>query len=530
MATFDDYLNEELSQQLGCSFNVTAVYATTTIFDALAAEDLDFAFVDATNYACLSSQYGVVPLASIARLENVSGRLVRSKGDLRNSRGSVYKAHGVDVLTDTAEIMLANNTDDAVSDLKSGRTDAALLRADVLAHMEERGIINASFFKSLSSAVQPEYPYPVSTSLIPDNVFIAAAKVPVTTRKAVAQALYRITKDDYPAQVGSYCTWLPPYSYISMWQVLQDHGLVTANGTCSPHADLYSVISCPAQTVEAPESAMQDHCAQAGIPPCPQGYVCFCRPCIPAPAHKKAASTLAKTLGSTAFSIVVTIIVLVVVAVALLVYRLNRDFRVPVGLNLIPYQDLNLSKSSDIIGQSRHGLVLQADYRSMLVAIKMILPPARPNRSTIFTPGGSALQRVSSVEEVQQADMEMCQSLTTNSSLDHESPNSSGKRALLYPDETDPTSSFCMPGIRVLIVWQHSHFRRAIRKTLAALSSIQYALDGSRYKQAQLRQQAVLKIALSSRIMHPNIVTCQGISEHPASKDLLLVSCVQHCR
>ena len=52
--TFDDYLNEELSQQLGCSFNVTALYATTTVFDALAAEDLDFAFVDPTNYACLS--------------------------------------------------------------------------------------------------------------------------------------------------------------------------------------------------------------------------------------------------------------------------------------------------------------------------------------------------------------------------------------------------------------------------------------------------------------------------------------------
>jgi len=56
----------------------------------------------------------------------------------------------------------------------------------------------------------------------------------------------------------------------------------------------------------------------------------FCRPCIPAPAHKKAASTLAKTLGSTAFSIVVTIIVLVVVSVALLVYMLNRDLRMPV--------------------------------------------------------------------------------------------------------------------------------------------------------------------------------------------------------
>ncbi len=56
-ATFDDYLNEALSQQLGCSFNVTPIYTTTSVFDALAAKDLDFAFLDATYYACLSVSY-----------------------------------------------------------------------------------------------------------------------------------------------------------------------------------------------------------------------------------------------------------------------------------------------------------------------------------------------------------------------------------------------------------------------------------------------------------------------------------------
>ena len=138
-----------------------------------------------------------------------------------------------------------------------------------------------------------------------------------------------------------------------------------------------------------------------------------------------------------------------------------------------------------------HGLVLQADYGSMLVAVKLILAPSRPNRRTLFTPGGSALQRISSVEESQQADMEMCQSLT-NSSVDHESPNSSGTRALLYADKTDSTSSFCMPRIRVIVAWQHRHFRTAVRNILAALSSTKYALDGSRYKQARLRQQVGL--------------------------------------
>ena len=53
-ATFDEYLYEALSQQLGCSFNITPIHTTTSVFDALAAEDLDFPFLDATYYACLS--------------------------------------------------------------------------------------------------------------------------------------------------------------------------------------------------------------------------------------------------------------------------------------------------------------------------------------------------------------------------------------------------------------------------------------------------------------------------------------------
>ncbi|DBA87007.1 TPA: hypothetical protein ACH3X2_000386 [Trebouxia sp. C0005] len=279
-----------------------------------------------------------------------------------------------------------------------------------------------------------------------------------------------------------------------MWQVLQDHGLMTANGICSPNADLYSVISCPAQTVKAPESAMPDHCAQGGIPPCPQGYVCYCRPCIPAPAHKKAASTLAKTLGSTAFSIVVTIIVLVVVSVALLVYKLNRDFKMPVGLNIIPYKDLNLSLSSQIVGHSMHGLVLQADYGSMLVAVKLILAPSRPNRRTLFTPGGSALQRISSVEESQQADMEMCQSLT-NSSVDHESPNSSGTRALLRQEHIS-----CIVFNQIRSGWL---------SVQAGSSATTGSVENSPVAQDNAPQHCHLP---------------QGISEHPASKDLLLVT------
>ena len=38
------------------------------------------------------------------------------------------------------------------------------------------------------------YPYPVSTALLPADVFIAAATVPSHTKKTIAAALYRLTR------------------------------------------------------------------------------------------------------------------------------------------------------------------------------------------------------------------------------------------------------------------------------------------------------------------------------------------------
>jgi len=49
------------------------------------------------------------------------------------------------------QVILSDNTDDTVYDLESGQTDAALLRSDVLPHMQERGVINSSSFKFLDA-------------------------------------------------------------------------------------------------------------------------------------------------------------------------------------------------------------------------------------------------------------------------------------------------------------------------------------------------------------------------------------------
>ena len=49
------------------------------------------------------------------------------------------------------QVMLVDNTDQTFSDLISGRTDAALMRSDAIAHRKVRGDINATFFKHLDA-------------------------------------------------------------------------------------------------------------------------------------------------------------------------------------------------------------------------------------------------------------------------------------------------------------------------------------------------------------------------------------------
>ena len=49
------------------------------------------------------------------------------------------------------QVMLADTTDNMIYDLQSGRADAILLRSDVIAHAQERGLITSSSFKAIGA-------------------------------------------------------------------------------------------------------------------------------------------------------------------------------------------------------------------------------------------------------------------------------------------------------------------------------------------------------------------------------------------
>ena len=53
-ATFSQYLNEQLSVELNCTFNITPIYRVGQYYEQFAQGSVDFALLDATTFACLN--------------------------------------------------------------------------------------------------------------------------------------------------------------------------------------------------------------------------------------------------------------------------------------------------------------------------------------------------------------------------------------------------------------------------------------------------------------------------------------------
>ena len=150
-----------------------------------------------------------------------------------------------------------------------------------------------------------------------------------------------------------------------------------------------------------------------------------------------------------------------------------------------------MSYHSRIMGQSRHGLVLQADYSSMWVAVKPMLPSRKPHITTLFTPRSS--QRSSSVEEMHHHNSSTSVPLVT-SDFDRESPNSSSRTLL------GPHIQYAASDLNTSIVWPQLSIkmavRQAIKKILGTLALVKSAADGSLSRQAKLREEVDLSDTL----------------------------------
>ena len=157
----------------------------------------------------------------------------------------------------------------------------------------------------------------------------------------------------------------------------------------------------------------------------------------------------------------------------------------------MPYKDLGLDHSSQVLGQSRHGVVLQAEYCSMSTAIKLLLPPTKPNVPMLFSPRDSAAHHLSfSTEEI----LQHYHTAQTGSSLP-ESPTTSYRTLL---DEDIITDIHDRDGNNPFN-W-HTHLLgqwaslwqlvvAALSKAAAGPAYTISVLSGSRWRQSRMRRE-----------------------------------------
>ena len=127
------------------------------------------------------------------------------------------------------------------------------------------GEIGNCSIKTLEPKTQEElgldepFPFNSSTPLYPEWPVGVLAHVPQEVAKAVAEALFQITKNSTAAIQGKYASWIPPLSYLSLNTMQEKLGWIS-EGKCMRSDNFYNAVVCPAGYVKKSEAEMDRSC------------------------------------------------------------------------------------------------------------------------------------------------------------------------------------------------------------------------------------------------------------------------------
>ena len=152
------------------------------------------------------------------------------------------------------------------------------------------------------------------------------------------------------------------------------------------------------------------------------------------------------------------------------------------GLQLIPYKDLGLTCYSKILGQGRHGLVLQADYSSMSTAVKLLLAPIHATAPAPFSPRTGPLRGWSMSSE----DMLPPSPRASSGTFQYE-----GTEADIIPEGAHLLFSRSSLLNRPASIWLL--VITAFKKALRAPAYILSVLNGSRWKRVRKCQKVTIR-------------------------------------
>lgn len=110
---------------------------------------------------------------------------------------------------------------EVVRAVRDGKTDAGVVRTDLLERMEAKGQIDMRYFRILNNKDIKSFPFFLSTKLYPEWAFASMKSTPSEVAQQVQQVLQVISPDSPAAQAGHYVGWVQPRDYSSVQELMQ---------------------------------------------------------------------------------------------------------------------------------------------------------------------------------------------------------------------------------------------------------------------------------------------------------------------
>jgi len=201
----------------------------------------------------------------------------------------------IHILEDAEQFVLyGTDFERQFQDVLSGRIDAGVASSTWLAEMHAGELDRIRVIQPLEPWYEGEpFPFPTSTPLVPQSGLAVSPLIPWQLKHEVARALQRVTADHPAAVAAKIEGFTGPGSYAGV-QTTQKamRIIITPEVGVSRCSNQWSVqeiwesfdcSSIPGDTFV--KLSLQDSLAKCALrgDPCPDGLVCFCKPCVVSP-------------------------------------------------------------------------------------------------------------------------------------------------------------------------------------------------------------------------------------------------------
>ncbi|CAJ1954719.1 unnamed protein product [Cylindrotheca closterium] len=328
---------------------------------------------------------------------------------------------GLSYINDPSQIVFTGNQNLIVLGVLEGTLDVGFIRTGQLEKSKDReGVkIDPSLLKIIEARVDEvdgvPFPFPHTTPLYPEWNIASMKDTPEDVSREVQAALLRLAEHgrtgkaletcllsnatglcsdvhaldpsarcDTTVEVataaaqaladGGYSRWRIALSMNKVRNVLQETKFIQNDPEldlwrCNPPSKLYNQITCPDGTNKVSETEFDLTCAQAGLE-CPDGFECFCRPCIAETSCHRAAYFIAGRCLSI-WLLMAAILVPICLIGSIAIYRyMKRKEEESNRLWLVGSNELHFPSPRVVIGHGSFGVVMQAEFRGSKVAVK----------------------------------------------------------------------------------------------------------------------------------------------------------------